>query len=105
MIDPKTVLSPKDQLTNLKVIYDGGELQAGQPFSGWSLAEFDWNESPAIGIRWNGEEDGVGTPAAFGRPMWFVLPLPVGQQAQDALYAHLYRRALAVAEVKEVEVA
>jgi hypothetical protein len=105
MIDPKTVTAPKGRLTNLKVVYDGGERQDGHPLSGWSMAEYDWDDAPAIGIRWNGEGDGIGLPAAFGKPAWFVLPWEMGKCAQDALYAHLYRRALDVAEVREVEVA
>jgi hypothetical protein len=105
MIDPKLVISPIDRLTNLHVIYDGGERQDGNPFSGWALAEFDWDEAPAIGIRWNGEGDTLGMPmAGHGKPGWFVLPESVGKSVQEGLYAHLYRGALAVAEVREAGV-
>jgi hypothetical protein len=106
MIDPMKVTAPTDLLENLNVVYDGGERQDGHPMSGWSMAEFLWDSIPAIGIRWNGEGDGNGMPlGAFGRPLWFVLPWEIGKLAQDALYAHSYREALAVAEVREVEVA
>jgi hypothetical protein len=105
MINQTKVTAPTDMLENLEVVYDGGERKNGNPFSGWSLAEFDWDSIPAIGIRWNGEGEGSGMPlGAYGRPLWFVLPEPVGKSVQDALYAHFYRKALDVAEVKEVEV-
>jgi hypothetical protein len=103
MIDPKTVIYGK--LKKLNVIYNGGEHQDGNQYSGWSLAEFEYDGHPKIGFRWNGEEGKVGTPQTFGVPIWEILPTVVGEKIKEGLYAYLYERALAVAEVREVEVA
>jgi hypothetical protein len=96
MIDPDTVTSSldkvRDKISNLKMIYSGGERQEGNPFSGWSMAELEENDEPFIAIRWTIEPTG-----------WFVLPMIVGKSAQDALFAHLYSVALGQAQTKEVE--
>jgi hypothetical protein len=71
-IDPATVLSPKDGIRDLKVIYDTGP----RPYS-WSVAEFDWwGDGRVLGIRWNGEvnESSKGHPQVRGNATWFVLP-------------------------------
>jgi hypothetical protein len=103
MIDPKLVISPVNKVKNLNVLWDGGLLQDGNPFSGWSLAELDYGTFPAIGFRWNGEEGpSIGTPSAFGKPIWEILPEIIGERAKESVYAYLYENALAVAEVKDV---
>lgn len=79
-IDPATVLSPKNALSNLQVVFDSG---AGE--ESWSIARFDWHGRPAVGIRWNGESagPGIGTPQARGVPTWFVFP----QELEEAVLA------------------
>ena len=69
--DPKTVLHPMGDISNLKVIRDGGE-------NNWSLASMKWVGSDVIGMRWNGGMNNgspsIGTPQSRGTPLWFVLP-------------------------------
>ena len=48
--DPNIVKSPRKYVSNLSIIYDGGEVS-------WSLSKMLWNEDPAMGIRWNGNEE------------------------------------------------
>ena len=77
-IPPQMVLSPKKKLSNLDVLYDGGE-------ESWSLAKMTWDEDPnAVGIRWNGGGTKIGTPQARGIPMWFILPGDLGPAAIKA---------------------
>jgi hypothetical protein len=68
--DPKTVLSPKDRVTSVEVIFDAGPVD----FS-WSVARLKWDDSDAVGIRWNGDErSSIGLPQARGNPTWFIVP-------------------------------
>jgi len=68
--DPKTVLSPKDRVKSVEVIYDKGPVD----FS-WSVARIEWDGSPIVGIRWNGDQtSNKGLPQARGNPAWFILP-------------------------------
>jgi hypothetical protein len=77
--DPKTVLSPKQMVKSVEVIYDAGPVE----FS-WSVARLEWGDSPAIGIRWNGDEQSSkGLPQARGNPTWFIVP----KQLADAVLA------------------
>lgn len=77
-----TVLSPKDCVSNVQVIYDGG-AEKGE----FSIAVLEWHGKPCIGIRWNiterelsipekksGERICVGEPNSRGNPTWFILP-------------------------------
>lgn len=69
--DPRTVLSPKGSVKNLRVLHDGGE-------SSWSLAEMEWDGTPVLGMRWNGGSNNgapsIGNPQSRGVPTWFILP-------------------------------
>lgn len=80
--DPNTVLTPRGRIKNLQVIYDGGE-------DSWSLARMLWDNSPIIGMRWNGGFDNgrptIGMPSARGYPTWFVLPEEVGDYIESML--------------------
>jgi hypothetical protein len=68
--DPKSVLSPKDRVNFLEIIYDSGPVDGS-----WSVAQLEWDKSPAVGIRWNGDaKNKIGTPQARGNPAWFILP-------------------------------
>jgi hypothetical protein len=71
-IDPKTVLSPRGSVSNVEVVFNTGPVG-----NSWSVARLLWENEPAVGIRWNGEdgtERGVGTPQARGNPTWFIVP-------------------------------
>lgn len=70
-IDPKTVLSPRDSVSNVEVIFNNGPARYS-----WSIAKLMWADEPRVGIRWNGEENenGIGMPQARGNPTWFVVP-------------------------------
>lgn len=70
MVDPQGVVSPKSRLSGpIEVLRNTG---AG----GYSIARFQWDGVPAVGIRWNGEEGAgdVGNPQSRGLPTWFILP-------------------------------
>ena len=68
--DPKTVLSPKDRVKSVEVIYDKGPVDQS-----WSVAQIEWDGSPAVGIRWNGDSgNSKGTPQSRGNPAWFIVP-------------------------------
>jgi hypothetical protein len=88
--NPLLVLSPQDAISNLKVLYDGGEqLSEGNTWSGWSVAEFDWYQQPSLGIRWNGSTQNPdvsprGNPQSRG-PTWFVLPEPIATVVRAGL--------------------
>ena len=74
-IKPCDVLSPKGVISDLRILRDGGE-------NGWSLAEMNWDGSPALAMRWNGGSNNgspsIGNPQSRGIPTWFVLPDDVG---------------------------
>ena len=68
--DPKTVLSPKDRVKSVEVVFDKGPGDAS-----WSVARLNWDDSPVVGIRWNGDQTSTkGLPQARGNPAWFILP-------------------------------
>jgi hypothetical protein len=68
--DPKTVLSPKGRVKSVEVIYDKGPVDKS-----WSVAQIEWDGSPVIGIRWNGDSQShKGLPQARGNPAWFIVP-------------------------------
>lgn len=71
-IDPKTVVTPKARVRDVRVIFDNGEMEE----ESWSVAELKWDEKDMIGIRWNGDPRGkrIGTPVARGYPTWFIVP-------------------------------
>lgn len=45
-VDPRNVISPKDAVSNIRVIYDGGD-------GGISVAFIDWNGKETLVMRWN----------------------------------------------------
>jgi len=89
-INPSMVLSPKASIRELKVVYDGGEVGDGD-WKGWSIATFEWDGSPRVGVRWNGRDSNVGNPQYRGVPTWFVLPKPLADQALEAARAERKR--------------
>jgi len=70
-VDPKNVLSPKNLVSDVKIIFNTGPGK-----DSWSVAKLMWNGQPTIGIRWNGqgEDSGVGNPQSRGNPTWFIVP-------------------------------
>ena len=77
--DPKTVLSPKEMVKSVEVAYDAGPVPGS-----WSVARLTWGDSPAVRIRWNGDErSSKGLPQARGNPTWFIVP----DQLADAVLA------------------
>jgi len=77
-IDPKTVLSPRDSVKNLEILYDGGS-------GSFSLARMEWEGRDAHGFRWNGYTDrktnkvNKGSPISTGYPIWMILPTEMVQ--------------------------
>jgi hypothetical protein len=70
-IDPITVISPRNRLKSVHVLYNSGPGQ-----DSWSVALLNFNGNACLGIRWNGNDDepGVGNPQSRARPVWFVVP-------------------------------
>ena len=77
---PSTVTSPQDYISNINVLFDGGD-------DSFSVAKLDWEGKPCIAMRWNvarrerddpdkisGAKVCVGMPSSHGFPVWFVLP-------------------------------
>ncbi|MGA2808526.1 MAG: hypothetical protein ABSE87_10350 [Terracidiphilus sp.] len=68
--DPKSVLSPKERVKSVEVIFDKGPVDYS-----WSVARLNWDDSAVVGIRWNGDKESTkGLPQARGNPTWFVVP-------------------------------
>jgi hypothetical protein len=68
--DPKTVLSPKQRVKSVEVVFDKGPVDYS-----WSVARLKWDDSSVVGIRWNGDSSSTkGLPQARGNPTWFVIP-------------------------------
>ncbi len=79
-VNPLNVVSPRDCVSNVNVIFDGGE-------ESFSIAEMDWEGTKAVGIRWNvasrecddsekleGKKECKGMPVSRTYPVWFILP-------------------------------
>jgi len=72
-IIPQHVVSPKNKLKNLKVIFENQEYN-------YSIAQMTWEENLAYGIRWNGgEKYPLGSPHSNGHPTWFILPNDIAE--------------------------
>ncbi len=66
-VSPSTVLSPRNRVSHVEVIYDGGP-------DSWSVASLQWDGEDVVGIRWNGSDgSGVGSPQSRGLPTWFIV--------------------------------
>lgn len=84
--DPEKVVSPRDCISEVTTIFDGGaDYDKHEPFS---LAVVTWDGEKRIGIRWNvtyrewedqdkksGVKMCVGEPNSRGYPTWFMLPV------------------------------
>lgn len=80
---PQDVISPKNMINKVNVLYDGGQ-------DGISLAEIDWNGKLELAIRYNssyvecqdpnkisGKQVCKGVPFSSAHPVWFILPLEI----------------------------
>jgi hypothetical protein len=80
--NPATVLSPRKNVKNVTVLYNGGAVPGG-----YSVAKLKWNGNDVIGVRWNITENEVhdkdkisgknvclGEPNSHGYSTWFILP-------------------------------
>lgn len=66
--DPRKVDAPKTRLKNLDVIYES-------PDKSWAAATFSWDGvDNCLGMRWNGDGFGAGSPQSRGVATWFVIP-------------------------------
>ena len=92
--DPRTVLSPRDRVKSVEVVYDAGPVDRS-----WSVARLRWDDKTAVGIRWNGDsESSKGLPQARGNPAWFILPRELGDAVLSAAEAVSRERRAALAE-------
>jgi hypothetical protein len=71
-IEPKHVISPKNYVSNVIPVYDGGEKDC-------SVALLKWEGQDGVGMRWNGgsepdERPTPGNPQSRGLPTWFLIP-------------------------------
>jgi hypothetical protein len=88
-MNPRVVLSPKGAISDLVVLYDGGEQDyaSNDAWRGWSIAELDWYETPRLAVRWNGSDaeghSPLGNPQSRGIPTWFILPTPLEPAIRD----------------------
>jgi hypothetical protein len=81
-IKPQDVLSPKDTIKSVSVLFDGGEYDATDPWRGWSVAEIEEHSGlRRIGVRWNGNQSdadpSIGHPSGMGHATWFFVPRPL----------------------------
>jgi hypothetical protein len=85
MVDPENVRSPKSRLSGeIEVLFNN----ADQEEYGYSIARFEWDRKPAVGIRWNGAKSDardIGNPQSRGLPTWFILPEDVETVILDHL--------------------
>ncbi len=68
-VPPEQVLSPREKVSNLRVIYSGNEGDL-------AIATMTYaGRKDAVGIRWNGnDEDELGYPKSRNQAVWFVVP-------------------------------
>jgi len=89
---PNAVTSPKDCVSNINVIFDGGVI----PPTHFSVAKLDWDGDPCIAMRWNvgqrewdepdkqnNQQICAGMPVSRGYPVWFVLPKELFDENSD----------------------
>jgi hypothetical protein len=74
------VTSPRDCVSNVRVLYDGGQNSV-------SVAIIDWEGQPRFAMRWNvalregddpekqsGRKVCAGMPMSRGHSVWFIVP-------------------------------
>jgi hypothetical protein len=58
---------PEKWLEDSIILFDDGTYSV-------IWGHFDNSPQKSLGVRWNGEGEGVGYPNRFGNPVWFVEP-------------------------------
>lgn len=67
-VPPEDVKSPREKVSNLRVIYSGNENEP-------AIATLTYSGIDSVGIRWNGSDaEPLGYPTSRNQPVWFVLP-------------------------------
>jgi hypothetical protein len=104
-VNPETVLTPKNRIRSVQVLYNGGQHS-------WSLALVDFDDAERVGFRWNGADDetGIGNPQSRGKPTWAILPPELAsvvreqvELLQDSRHSELLSAYRQMAEDRERE--
>jgi hypothetical protein len=79
-IDPQTVVSPRNKVSRVKVLFDRGPVDYS-----WSVARLTYDGQECIGIRWNGDEkeSKKGVPLANAHPIWFIVPKEIAGAVEE----------------------
>jgi hypothetical protein len=65
---PQDVTSPREKVSNLQVIFDGGEDEL-------AIATMSYSGNASVGMRWNGNSaQPKGYPTSRNQPVWLVVP-------------------------------
>lgn len=89
-INPADVISPKDLISNVEVLFDGGN-------ESFSMARLTWyGTDGCYAMRWNvsnreldneqkanGNIPCIGLPQSHGHPTWFILPEVIKDYIDD----------------------
>jgi hypothetical protein len=72
-ITPDKVTSPRRHWSLTHVLEDGAKPDSyGNRVA---IAIGKWDESPALGMRWNGSKGKpIGSPQSRGLPVWYIVP-------------------------------
>lgn len=75
---PEEVVAPRSRWKFGRTLCNTGQ-------QGWSAAEGLWDKEPAVGIRWNGDDDSgsPGSPQSHGQPTWFIVPKELEQAVRE----------------------
>ncbi len=96
---PETVVAPKTRWKIGKVLCNTGQ-------GGWAASEGFWDDSPALAMRWNGDDDSgnPGNPQSHGNPTWFIVPDELHDAVRDvARTLHQAMGRLVTCETKQPE--
>lgn len=90
-IKPNKVVSPRDFIKNVNVLFDGG-------INSFSIAELEWEGGKSYGMRWNvarrewddpeklnGNKICMGMPTSRAYPVWFILPNATTNYIQEII--------------------
>lgn len=89
--NPSEVTSPRDHVSNVRVLFDGGVRSV-------SIAEIEWDGDDVFVMRWNvnnrewndteklkDKKICVGMPSSRGYPVWFVIPAAQRRDIDDII--------------------
>ncbi len=92
---PADVVSPKRRWQTITILRDTGNDND-------SLALGNWDGSPALGMRWNGDNNSdIGNPQSRGQATWFIVPEIYWRGLVDTI-TEADKKALAEAVLKDV---